>query len=272
LVFIFNFKNLLRRGIMNEQSTKHKPRLMNGFIHAAVLVSLVLAIAFSGVKENVQAAPLLAELPVGLGSSDVYAILAGSGLTNTGETTIGHGDIGSSPTPSQTGFAPCGSGNCIWLTNGTNHTANDAQTIAAKVALRTAYLDAQGRSNTGLISADLGGQTLLPGVYQDNGAPASLSITGTLTLDAQGDSNAVWIFQSASTLTAQTGSTVRLINGAQACNIFWQVGSSATLMTGATFIGNILAYASISLQDSVTVTGRLLAGAQANDHINSRYH
>lgn len=251
---------------MNKEITHKKTKYFSKFTHEVVLVSMVLAIALGGVSGDVLAAPLLAELPVVLGTSDVYAILAGSGMTNTGVTTIS-GDIGSSPTSTQTGFAICGTGNCVILT-GTNHTAadpNDAQTVAAKVALRTAYLEAQGRSNTGVISADLGGQTLLPGVYQDNGAPASLSITGTLTLDAQGDPNAVWIFQSGSTLTAQTGSIVRLINGAQACNVYWQVGSSATLMTGATFVGNILAYASISLQDSVTVTGRLLAGAQATN-------
>lgn len=110
-----------------------------------------------------------------------------------------------------------------------------------------------------MISANLGGQTLTPGVYEDNDAPDSLGITGTLTLDAQGDPDAVFIFKTGSTLTTAASSNVALINGAQACNVFWQVGSSATLGVGTLFKGNILALASITDAGGSTVEGRLLA-------------
>jgi uncharacterized repeat protein (TIGR01451 family) len=147
---------------------------------------------------------------------------------------------------------------------GTNH-AGDAVTQGAKIALRSAFLDAAGRPGpTLVVGGALGGQLLTPGVYKDNGAPASLGLTGILRLDAQGNPNAVFIFQSASTLIAEVGSSVVLMNGAQACNVFWQVGSAATLKTSTTFVGTILANDDISVQASATVAGRLLAGAQAN--------
>jgi len=147
---------------------------------------------------------------------------------------------------------------------GTNH-GGDAVTQGAKIALRSAFLNAAGRLGpTLVVGGALGGRLLTPGVYKDNGAPASLGLTGILRLDAQGDPKAVFIFQSASTLITEVGSGVVLLNGAQACNVFWQVGSAATLKTSTTFVGTILANDDISLQASVTVAGRLLAGAQAN--------
>ena len=193
-----------------------------------------------------------------------YAILAYSGITNTGATTIA-GDVGSSATSTETGFGT------VTFSSGAKHTSadpNDAATVAAKVDLTTAYTDAAGRTPTGTISADLGGQTLTPGVYKDNGAPDSLSLTGTLTLDAQGDPSAVWIFQAGSSLTTASASKVVLINGAEACNVFWQIGSSATLGTTTTFVGNILALTSITLNTGATVDGRVLArnGAVTLDH------
>ena len=105
----------------------------------------------------------------------------------------------------------------------------------------------------------MGGLTLFPGLYKDNGAPASLGLTGTLTLDAAGDPNAVWIFQSASTLIAEVNSRVVLTNGAQSRNVFWQVGSSATLRTGVIFKGTIMALSAITLETLVTLEGRVLA-------------
>jgi Ice-binding-like len=191
---------------------------------------------------------------VGLGTTASYAVLAGDTITNTGPTTI-NGDLGLHPGTSVTG-AP--------TVNGTSNVANGAAQ-QAKADLRTAYLDAAGRPGPILVAAGaLGGRTLAPGLYKDDGAPASLGIATGQTLTLDGDASSVWIFQSASTLITETGSRVVLTGGAQACNVFWQVGSSATLKTGSTFVGTILANTSIAAQNSVTVAGRLLAGAQAN--------
>jgi hypothetical protein len=191
---------------------------------------------------------------VGLGTADTYAVLAGDTITNTGPTTI-NGDLGLHPGTSVTG-AP--------TVNGTSNVANGAAQ-QAKADLRTAYLDAEGRAGPSLVAAGaLGGRTLAPGLYKDDGAPASLGIATGQTLTLQGDASSVWIFQSASTLIAETGSRVVLSGGAQACNVFWQVGSSATLRTGASFVGTVMAHTSITVENSVTVAGRLLAGSQAN--------
>ncbi len=191
---------------------------------------------------------------VGLGTADSYAVLAGDTITNTGPTTI-NGDLGLHPGTSVTG-AP--------TVTGTSNVANGAA-LQAKADLRTAYLDAEGRSGPTLVVAGaLGGMTLAPGLYKDDGAPASLGIATGQTLTLDGDASSVWIFQSASTLITETGSRVVLSGGAQACNVFWQVGSSATLKTGSTFVGTIMAHTSIAAENSVTVQGRLLAGAQAN--------
>ena len=199
---------------------------------------------------------------VPLGTAGAYAILAGSGITNTGATTI-TGDVGSSPTAAETGFAACPGANCVALT-GANHTSpnpNDAVTQGAKAALTTAYNNAAGQSPT-LVNTELAGQTLAPGVYTS--ASGTFGMSGTLTLDGQNNANAVFIFQTASTLiTGGTGNVV-LIRGAQACNVFWKVGSSATLGTGSSLDGTILANTSISLGSGVTVLGRLLAGEQAS--------
>ena len=186
--------------------------------------------------------------PVGLGTAADSAVLGGSTVTNTGPTVL-TGDLGLSPGTSITGFPP-------GTVNGTIH-QTDAVALQAQKDLTTAYDDAAGRTTTATISADLEGRTLTPGVYQ--GAP-SLQLTGTLTLDGQGDDNAVFIFQApASTLTTASGSRVVLIGGAQACNIIWQVGSSATLGSGSFFKGNILALQSITVNTGTTVDGRALA-------------
>jgi type VI secretion system secreted protein VgrG len=188
---------------------------------------------------------------VGLGTAETFAVLAGSGITNTGTTTI-QGDVGSHPTPTQTGFGTV-------TVTGTNH-HDDAVTEAAKADLLSAYTDARDRTGaTPVVGGELGGQTLGPGVYADDDAPDSLAITGTLTLDGGGNSSSVFIFQSGSTLITATGSKVVLVNGAQSCNVFWQVTSSATLGTGSQVQGNILAQASITLGTGATVNGSALA-------------
>ena len=191
---------------------------------------------------------------VGLGTANAYGVLAGDTITNTGATTI-NGDLGLFP-----GSAVVGSPTVIGASN-----VNNSAAQIAKNDLRTAYLDAEGRSGPTLVAAGaLGGRTLAPGLYKDDGAPASLGISTGQTLTLDGDSSSVWIFQSASTLITETGSRVVLTGGAQACNVFWQVGSSTTLKTGSTFVGTVLAHTDISVQNSVTIAGRLLAGAQAN--------
>jgi hypothetical protein len=191
---------------------------------------------------------------VGLGTADAYGVLAGDNIANTGSTTI-TGDLGLHPGSSVTG-AP----NVLGASNVANGAAQQA-----KADLRTAYLDAEGRPGAILVAAGaLGGRTLSPGLYKDDGGPASLGIATGQTLTLNGDASSVWIFQSASTLITETGSRVVLTGGAQACNVFWQVGSSATLKTSSTFVGTVMAHTSITAQNSVTVVGRLLAGAQAN--------
>lgn len=188
-------------------------------------------------------------MAIEFGTASGFAILAGSGITVTGATTV-TGDIGTFPTATITGAANL-------ILSGVNY-GGDATTQQAKSDLSDAYAAAVASTPTTLYGAvfDLGGKVLTPGVY--NGS-SSLAITGSLTLDAQGDPDAVWIFQAASTLTAAAGSNVILLNGAQAANVIWQVGSSATLGTDAYFVGSLLALTSISLGSGATVDGRLLA-------------
>ncbi|HXJ41066.1 MAG TPA: ice-binding family protein, partial [Bryobacteraceae bacterium] len=193
------------------------------------------------------------QAPVPLRTASAYGVLAGSTITNTGATTI-NGDVGLSPGTAVTGFPP---GTVV----GTTRTA--AAAAPAQAGLVTAYNDAAGRTPVTTVATELGGQTLVAGVY--NSAAGTFGITGILTLDGQNDANAVFIFQAASTLTTAAGapgnpaSQVVLINGAQPCNIFWQVGSSATLGTYSVFQGSILALTSITVTTGATINGRVLA-------------
>jgi hypothetical protein len=216
-------------------------------IHRGILLA-VLAIA----GWQPRAVAQIAIVKVNLGSAENFAVLAGSGITVAGATnsTMITGDIGTFPTATITNL-----GN-ISLT-GVNH-AGDVTTQAAKSALVAAFDDAKGRSATTTYGAggELGGLTLTSGVYNSS---STLAITGTLKLDAQGNPNAVWIFQAGSTLITAAASQITLINGAQADNIFWQVGSSATLNSGSSFEGNILASASITMISGAVADGRLLA-------------
>jgi len=191
---------------------------------------------------------MAAEPTVNLGTTETFAILAYSGIMNTGTTVI-TGDVGSAPTPAMTGFGSV-------TLDGETH-ANDAVAILAKTDLVTAYNDAVGRTVTStLASPELGGLTLGPGVYTSGDA---LSITGTLTLDAQGDPDAVFILKSDSTLITAPGSVVQLINGARFCRVFWPVASSATLGTNSTFAGHIFTVANIQAETGAKVEGQLLA-------------
>ena len=183
---------------------------------------------------------------IGLGTADSFAVLAGSGITNTVPTTV-NGDIGTFPTPSETGFSTL-------TQNGTNHAA-DAVTQQAKIDLTTAYNQAAGSGPVTAVATELGGTTLTPGVYNS----PTLAITGTLTLDTLGDPAAVFVFQTSSTFVTATASSVVVRNGGTACNVFWQVGSSATLGTGSNLIGSVLALTSITANTGAQVQGRLLA-------------
>jgi type VI secretion system secreted protein VgrG len=213
-------------------------------LSALVGIALLVAIGAMGTPSA-----NAAHLPtVGLGTAASFAVLAGSGITNTGPSVI-NGDIGSFPTTSISGFPP-------GIVNGTDH-GGDGVTQGAKGDLTTAYNDAAGRTPVTTVPTELGGTTLTHGVYSS--AAGTFGITGALTLDAQGDASAVFIFQMASTLTTATASSVVLIGGAQACNVFWQVGSSATIGGSTDFQGNILALTSITLVTSATVDGRVLA-------------
>lgn len=195
-----------------------------------------------------QAGTAHAATAIGLGTADSFAVLAGSGITNT-NTTLITGDIGTFPTTTVTGESD------IVLT-GTHQ--NDTVTAAAKTSLVAAYDNAAGQTSTMAISADLAptAATLTPGVYT---ASSSMGLTGALTLDAGGNADAIFVFQAGSTLTTGPASSVLLTGGAQACNVFWQVGSSATLDTDTVFVGNILADDSITLNSRASVMGRVLA-------------
>jgi hypothetical protein len=186
--------------------------------------------------------------PVGLGTAGSFAVLAGSTVTNTGPSLL-NGDLGVSPGTAITGFPP-------GIVNGTVH-QTDGVAAGAQSDLTTAYNDAAGRTPAAALGGFIGaGQSLDPGVYK---ATSSLDVGGALTLNAHGDAGAVFIFQVGSTLITDSSSHILLINGAQACNVFWQVGSSATLGTGSIFQGTILALASITVTTGDTIEGRALA-------------
>ena len=176
-----------------------------------------------------------------------FSVLAGSTVTNTGSTSVS-GDVGLSPGTSVTGFPP-------GLVGGTIHIADGAASLA-QAALTAGYIDAAGRAGSTAVTGDLVGKTLTTGVYTST---SSLANSGALTLDAPGNPDAVFIFQIASTLTTGSGSKIILANGAKACNVFWQVGSSATLGTNSVFKGNILALTSITITTGVNLEGRALA-------------
>jgi hypothetical protein len=196
------------------------------------------------------AGALGATATVGLGSAAGFSVLGGSTVTNTGPTTM-FASLGLSPGSSVTG-AP--------HVLGETH-VDDAVAIGAKNALTAAYDDAASRPSNGSAGTDLSGQVFLPGVRT---ASSSLLLSsGSVTLDAEGNPNAVFIFQIGSTLVTGSNTSVVLTGGALACNVFWQVGSSATLGTGTSFVGTIMASATITANTAATIHGRLLASTGA---------
>ncbi|MFA5355420.1 MAG: ice-binding family protein [Candidatus Paceibacterota bacterium] len=216
---------------------------MGKFNKTVVLIILAIVLIF-GLAWLIKGATT-----VSLGTANNFAILAGSTITNTGASII-TGDVGLSPGSSITGFPP-------GIINGTQYASTSAVAIQAKTDLVTAYNNAAGQLPVSEVASELGGTTKTAGIY--NSADGTFEITGTLTLNAAGNANAVFIFKTASTLITANDSLIVLTNGAQACNVFWQVGSSATLGTDSTFKGNILALESITLTTGADVEGRILA-------------
>ncbi len=183
--------------------------------------------------------------PITLGQAASFGVLAGSTVTNTGPSLV-FGNVGVSPGTAITGFLPG------LLSGGVFH-LNDAVAVQAQLDLTTAYnVIANEASTQDLTGQDLGNRTLLPGVYHFN---SSAQLTGALILDALGDPNARFDFQIGSSLTTASSSSVSMINSGGTGNVYWQVGSSATLGTSSTFAGNILALTSITLTTGATNPG-----------------
>ncbi len=225
-----------------------KTRFRGATLSLMIVLAFTLAITLISTARTASAA---GPVTVQLGTAAAFAVLAGTpAVTNTGVTpaTVITGDLGIHPAASVTGFPP-------GLVAGAIHTA-DAVALQAKSDLASAYVDAAGRPATATY-ATLGGRTLVGGVYNAGGA--TLGLTGTLTLDAQNDPSSVWIFQATSDLVTASSSVVTFINGGQPCNVFWQVTSSATLGSGSTFIGTIMALTDITMGSTVSVNGRALA-------------
>ena len=209
--------------------------------------SLVLAVGIACI-----AVPAAAQAaPVNLATAQAFVVLAGSTVTNTGPSVL-NGGLGVSPGTALVGFGlPA-------VVNGAQHSA-DAVALQAQADLTTAYNSAAGQPvlpANDLSGTDLGNRTLKAGAYRFT---SSAQLTGPLTLDAQGDPNAQFVFEITSALTTAPGSSVVLVNGASPCNVYWQVGSSATLDTTTAFQGNLMALSSISLNNGATVIGRVLA-------------
>ncbi len=212
--------------------------------------SLLVGAGFAALLYNPLPASALATAP-SLGAAESFAVLGATTVTNTGPTVV-TGDLGLSPGTSITGFPP---GTVIGTVHQTDAAAANAQTAAT-----TAYnaLLAQPCDFGPFAPTDLAGQTLVPGVYCYSSS-VQVSTGGVVTLNAQGNPNAVWVFKAGSTLTTISGSSVVLINGGQDCNVFWQVGSSATLGTTSKVVGTIIALTSITMNTGATVSGRVLA-------------
>jgi hypothetical protein len=208
-------------------------------------VTLAVGLAFVAVPAAAQASP------VDLATAKPFVALGGAAVTNTGPSVL-NGDLGVAPGTSLTGFGlPA-------VVNGATHN-NDGVASQAQADLTTAYDVAAGQPvapANDLTGTDLGNRTLTAGAYRYT---SSAQLTGPLTLDAQGDPNAQFVFEISSALTTAPASSVVLINGASPCNVFWQVGSSATLDTTTAFQGNLMALTSISLNNGASVIGRVLA-------------
>jgi hypothetical protein len=215
----------------------------------AIATGVGLAAALSiGAASSASAATVL-DGPVNLRTASSFAVLGASTVTNTGPSVI-RGDLGLSPGSSITGIGAAPDGVVI----GTVH-QTDAQAAQAQRDTTTAYNVAASLTPTRSGLGDLRGLSLTPGVY--TGGALSLSNNGALTL--AGSAKSVWVFQASSTLTIGSATRIIITGGASACNVFWQVGSSATIGTSAQFQGTVLAQESVTATTRATVVGRLLA-------------
>jgi type VI secretion system secreted protein VgrG len=191
-----------------------------------------------------------ADTEVNLGTAKAFSVLAGSGVTNTGVTKL-EGNIGSHETPTITTDTPF-----VFTGTGSNH-AGDGVTQQAKADLLQAYNVVAGALPPSAVPQELTrNDPYLPGIYR---ASSSMLLSGAMTLDGGGRNDGVFIFQAPSTLTTESNSVVNFTNGAQPCNVYWQIGSSATFGTGTDFVGNVLAHTSITATTNATFEGRLLA-------------
>ncbi|OJX75476.1 MAG: hypothetical protein BGO91_19530 [Leifsonia sp. 71-9] len=220
----------------------------NAALGGAVLAALIL---FAG-AQSADAATTI-DGPVGLGTAASYGALGASALTNTGPTVV-TGDIGVSPGSSVTGFTGAPDGT---FTGSLHQT--DAAAAQAQSDVTTAFNAAAGLTPTTSGLSELNGLSLVPGVY--SGGALALADNGVLTLAGSADS--VWVFQAASSLTIGSATQIIVTGGANACNVFWEIGSSASLGTGAQFEGTILAKESITATTGATIVGRLLANTAA---------
>ncbi|WP_168429234.1 ice-binding family protein [Microbacterium sp. K24] len=211
---------------------------------AALTAVAVAAVLSLSLVPTVAVADTTIDGPIDLRTAAPFSVLASSTVTNTGPSVI-NGDLGLSPQTSITGFPP-------GIVNGTIHPTDEVAAIAQR-DLTTAYNVAAGLTPIQSGLGDLTGASLTPGVYSGG----TLSVTGELTL--AGTAESVWIFQAASTLTIGSGAIVTVTGGASACNVFWQVGTSATIGTGAEFVGTVMADISVTAETAATITGRLLA-------------
>ncbi|HBS86009.1 MAG: hypothetical protein A2W91_08370 [Bacteroidetes bacterium GWF2_38_335] len=225
-------------------------------IKLITIFALAITTVISACKKEEEENPIVipvqttVQTQISLAGASDFAVLAGSSITNTGGTTI-TGDLGLSPGSSIGGFPP-------GELTGTQH-INDIIANQAKLDLTAAYNDAAGRICTDMVtlSGNIGGLTLTPGLYKST---SSLSISsGDLTFDANGDENAVFIIQIASTFTTTSGRKIILSDGAKASNIYWQVGSSVTIGTTSVIKGTFMVMQSITLNTGASLDGKLLA-------------
>jgi Ice-binding-like len=212
-------------------------------------VSMLSGVGLAALFCLVSASPVLAQAYLGP-TLRTFAVLGGTTSTCAGASAI-TGDVGVTPGPAVVGFpAPC-------TDVGTVRVPPDPVPAQGQLELTAAYTTLAGLPCAATVGPNLAGLTLTQGVYCVGAAVSNL--TGTLTLDGQGNPNAVWVFEMSSTLITSPGSTVLLTNAANACGVEWQVGSSATLATGTTFVGNILALTAITLNTGAHLAGRVLA-------------
>lgn len=217
------------------------------FFALAATLGLAVAATF-GISTAASAATVISG-PIDLGTAESYGVLGATGVTNTGPTVI-NGDLGVSPGTSLTGFTGAPTGGEV---DGETH-QTDTEAAQAQADALTAYNVAASLSPTRLGMGELAGQSLAPGVY--TGGALALS-GGNLTL--AGSASSVWVFQASSTLTIGSGANILFTGGATSCNVFWQVGSSATIGTGAAFEGTVLAHTSVTANTDATIAGRLIA-------------